>query len=112
MSAFSDKILSIVYGAIFGLGFGGLVASALGSYILGALVGTVVFVIARRFWINLKPNQRGALHNGGQINSSAVASRTDSTPWYLDSSQSSLVGNVYYRSPDSFSSNSTSCFDR
>lgn len=96
MSAFSDKILSIVYGAIFGLGFGGLVASALGSYILGALVGTVVFVIARRFWINLKPNQRSVLHNGDQAISSSMASRTDSTPWYRDPGFSYMQGNVYH----------------
>ncbi len=65
MSAFSEKILSIIYGAGFGLGFGGLVASALGSYILGALVATVVFVGARRFWSFCgKSNPNG--HNAGQ----------------------------------------------
>lgn len=112
MSAFSEKILSIVYGAIFGLGFGGLVASALGSYILGTLVGTVVFVFARRFWINLKPNQRSVLHNGDQAIPSTMASRTDSTPWYRDPGFSYMQGNVYHNNSNNFSSNSTSCFDR
>ncbi len=115
MSALSEKILSIVYGTGFGLGSACMASSVFGSYLFGLLVGTVVFLFARRFWIfcsNQKPNQRGALRNGGLPDSSIIASRTDSTPWYLDSSQSSLVGNVYYRAPNNFSSNSTSCFDR
>ncbi len=69
MSPFSDKIFSIVYGAIFGLGFGGLVASALGSYILGTLVGTVVFVFARRFWVFCDKSNSNR-HSTGQVHTS------------------------------------------
>ncbi len=50
MSEFWEKILSFVYGAICGRGAGCLVASLFGSYVLGLIVGTIVLMVARRFW--------------------------------------------------------------
>ena len=96
MSAFSDKILSIVYGIGFGVAFGSVAAGFFRSYLIGFVVGAVVFVFARRFWINLKSNQRSVLNNGDQAIPSTMASRTDSTPWYRDPGFSYMQGNVYH----------------
>lgn len=112
MSAFLEKILSIVYGIGFGVAFGSVAAGFFRSYLIGFLVGAVVFVFARRFWINLKPNQRSGLHNSDQAIPGTMASRTDSTPWYRDPGFTYMQGNVYHNNSNNFSSNSTSCFDR
>lgn len=114
MSAFSEKMLSIVYGIGFGVAFGSVAAGFFRSYLIGFIVGAVIFAVARRFWIHCSKHRNGGgfVYTNNQLSDGVTSTQMDSTPWYLDSSQSSLVGNVYHRSSENFSSNSTSCFDR